>query len=164
MISDLVLAASWAAPQRLHLLATKLTHCTRRSITLALGRSRPLVHKGLVKMNYIYSWEMSDVVEARRLANELAEAEQVASAHIAASRIRRCAIIALREREENHGSGEKKTDAQGSTADPTPDDCLVEVAPEIVDQLIQQTWNGIQAQQGKLVGRLVIEIMFQLEL
>ena len=31
-ISDVLLAASWAAPRRLHLLATKLTHCTRRSI------------------------------------------------------------------------------------------------------------------------------------
>ena len=32
MIPYLLLAASWAAPRRLYLLATKLTHCTRRSI------------------------------------------------------------------------------------------------------------------------------------
>ena len=44
---------------------------------------------------------------------------------------------------------EKKTDAQGSAADPTPDDRLAQVAQEIV---VQQTRNGIQAHQGKLVG------------
>ena len=114
-------------------------------------------------MNYIYSWEMSDVVEARRLANELAEAEQVASAHIAASRIRRYAIIALREREENQRAVEKKTDAQGSATDPTPDDRLVEVAQEIVDQLVQHTRNGIQAQEGKLVGRLIEVVLLELQ-
>ena len=44
-----------------------------------------------------------------------------------------------------------------------PDDRLVEVAHKIVDQLAQQTRNGIQPQQGKPVGFL-FEITDQLEL
>ena len=79
-------------------------------------------------MDYIYSWELPQVAAALKLAVELAEEERFASAHIAASRIQRYAIIALREREENQRAVEKKTDAQGSATDPTPDDRLVEVA------------------------------------
>ena len=104
---------------------------------------------------------MPDVVEARGFANELAEAEILASAHIAASRIQRYAIIALWEREENCRAVGKKTDAQGGAADPTPDIRLVEVAQTIVDQMVQQARNGIQTQQGKLVG-LLIEILAKL--
>ena len=52
-------------------------------------------------------------------------------------------ITALREREENHRAVEKKTDAQGRATDPTPNDRLVEVGEEIVDQLVQQKRNGI---------------------
>ena len=105
----------------------------------------------------------NEVVEARRLADEVAEARRLASAHIAASRIQRYAIIALREREENQRAVEKKTDAQGSATDPTPDDRLVEVAQEIVDQLVQHTRNGIQAQEGKLVGRLIEVVLLELQ-
>ena len=53
--------------------------------------------------------------------------------------------------------------AQESTAFQMPDDRLVGVAKEMVDQLAQQKRHGIKAQQGKLIGRLV-EIMVQLEL
>ena len=78
-------------------------------------------------MDYIHSWELPHVSVALKLAQERAAAERLASAHIAASRIQRYAIIAFREREENHRAVEKKTDAQGRTVDPTPDDRLVEI-------------------------------------
>ena len=115
-------------------------------------------------MGYTPSWEkLPQVIEARRLGNEVDEARRLASAHIAASRIQHYAILALREREENHRAVEKMMHAQRSATDPTPDDRLVEVAEEIVDQLVQQKPNGIQAQQGKLV-ELWIKVMVQLEL
>ena len=87
-------------------------------------------------MGYIYSWELPHVAAALELAEELAAAERLASAHIDASRIQRYATIALREREESHRAVEKKTDAQGRAADPSPDDRIVEVAQVIVDQLV----------------------------
>ena len=115
-------------------------------------------------MGYIPSWEkLPHVVEARRFANKLSEAERSASGHIAVSGIQRYTSIALREREENHSTVEKTTDAQGSAADPTPDDRLVDLVEEIVNQLAQQIRNVIQAQQGKLVG-LSIEVMAQPEM
>ena len=115
-------------------------------------------------MGYIPSWEkLPHVVEARRIADEVAEPRRLASAHTAASRIQRYAIIALRVREENHRAVENKTDAHGSSTDPTPDDRLVEMAEEIEDQLVQQKRNGVQAQHWKLVGRLT-EAMVQIEL
>ena len=86
--------------------------------------------------------------------------QRLASAQAAASQIQCYAIIALREREENHGVVEEKTDAEGSAANPTPDDHLVEVAQDIMDQLVQQTMNGIQAHQENLVG-LLIEMIAQ---
>ena len=58
---------------------------------------------------------------------------------------------------------EQSRKRQTPKPDPTPDDRLVEVAQEMVGQLVQQTRNEIQAQQGKLVGRL-IEVMVQQEL
>ena len=68
----------------------------------------------------------------------------------------------LSKREENHTSVEQKTGAQGSAADPTPDDRLVEVVEDIVGQLVRQNRDGIQAQQGKFVI-LLIEIVVQLK-
>ena len=98
------------------------------------------------------------------LAEEFAATRRLVSAHEAASEIQRTAAIALREREEEyHRAVEKKTGSQESAAFPTPDDRLVGLAKEIVDQLAQQKRHGIKAQQGKLIGRLV-EIMVQLEL
>ena len=86
-------------------------------------------------MGYIPSWEkLPHVVEARRIADEVAEPRRLASAHTAASRIQRYAIIEVREQEGSHRAVEKKTDPQGSTADPTLDKRLVEVAEEIVDR------------------------------
>ena len=98
------------------------------------------------------------------LAEEFAATRRLVSAHEAASEIQRTAAIALREREEEyHRAVEKKTGSQESAAFPTPDDRLVGLAKEIVDQLAQQKRHGIKAQQGKLIG-LLVEIIVQLEL
>ena len=63
---------------------------------------------------------------------------------------------------ENEKEGHT-TGAQESAAFPTPDDSLVGMANEMVDQLAQQKRHGIKVQQGKLVG-LLVEILVQLEL
>ena len=99
-----------------------------------------------------------------KFAEEFAATRRLVSAHEAASEIQRTAAIALREREEGyHRAVEKKTGAQESAAFTTPDDRLVGVAKEVVDQLAQQKRHGIKTQQGKLIG-LLAEIMVQLEL
>ena len=79
-------------------------------------------------MDYVCSWELPHVASALKIAEDVAAARLVSS-HETASEVQRSAAIALREREEEHHRAvEKKTDAQGSAAFPTPDGRLVGVA------------------------------------
>ena len=59
VISDLLLAASWAAPRRLHLLATKPTHCTRRSIIRGVGSFAGRIHN--IAIHAIRVWTIDSV-------------------------------------------------------------------------------------------------------
>lgn len=77
-------------------------------------------------MGYIYSWEMPEVIEARRLLKELAVAQKMAYAHVAAMEIQHTAAISTREREKRHHIAlEKKTGPQGSATSPTTDESPV---------------------------------------
>ena len=110
----------------------------------------------------MYPWELPHVAAATKLAEEFAATRRLVSAREAASEIQRTAAIALREREEEyHTAVEKKTGAQESAAFPTPDDRLVGVVEEIVDQLGQQKRHGFKAQRGKLIGPLTAIIVQQ---
>ena len=96
-------------------------------------------------MDYMYSWELPHIAAAVKLTEEFAATRRLVSAHAAAVEIQLTAAIALREREkEYHRAVEEKTGAEECAAFPTPDDRLMGVAKEIVDQLAQQKRHGIK--------------------
>ena len=59
VISHLPLAASWGTPRRLHLLATKPTHCTRRSIIRGVGSFAGRIHN--IAIHAIRVWTIDSV-------------------------------------------------------------------------------------------------------
>ena len=73
----------------------------------------------------------------------------LAATQVAASELRRYAVIALRDQARNHRAVVERADAQGSDAMPTPIDLLGRAVEEIHGQLYFQKREGINAQRAE---------------